>query len=90
MSNVCNVVNCHTKQINDIKNDIKNELPTKINEFLSDMCPVIIGSNTEGPNTSVVLGCNAKGSNESVVVGNFATSGGNSKNVVAGFMANAP
>jgi hypothetical protein len=46
--------------------------------------------NAVGPITSVVLGCDAVGSNESVVVGNFATSGGNSKNVVSGYMANAP
>jgi len=88
-ASVCQIINCQTLRLNRLQNEV-NDNAIKIDTLLSDRCPVIIGSNASGPDTSVVLGCDAIGSNESVVVGNFATSGGNSKNVVAGYMASAP
>lgn len=88
-ASVCQIINCQTLRLNRLQNEV-NDNAIKIDTLLSDLCPVIIGSNASGPDTSVVLGCDAIGSNESVVVGNFATSGGNSKNVVAGYMASAP
>jgi hypothetical protein len=74
-SEICTTLNCHTQKINNI---VKGVCDIKKN--LYKQCPVIIGEDASGPDSSVVLGCDAVGSDESVVVGNDATSQGNSRN----------
>ena len=78
--NICNIINCHSNKISSLTSEVKI-LEDRVDTLLSDLCPVIIGQNSDGPDCSIVIGCDAKGSNESVVVGNNATSGGNSMNL---------
>ena len=51
-SEICTTLNCHTQKINNI---VKGVCDIKKN--LYKQCPVIIGEDASGPDSSVVLGC---------------------------------